>query len=129
MRSAWAAEPAHAHRLVSRAQHLPGPVGCRPDKVQAFTGLPVAANIYGKDVRRPDLLGPSVHGRGQGAWAAGDGKSAPWPTSAANTSIELFEARVPVLVIEKTYVAIGRTRRFRGGLGQRVRCGSSATTR
>jgi 5-oxoprolinase (ATP-hydrolysing)/N-methylhydantoinase A len=62
-------------------------------------------------------------GGGQGAWAAGDGKSGLlWPTSAANTSIELFEARVPVLVIEKAYVPdSGGPGHFRGGLGQRVR--------
>ena len=64
-------------------------------------------------------------------WAAaragptrGDGHSALlWPTSAANTSIELMESRVPVLVLEKksscpTPAAPGR---MRGGLGQVVR--------
>ena len=42
--------------------------------------------------------------------------------TAANTAIETFEARVPVLVIEKTYLAdTGGPGRHRGGLGQRVR--------
>jgi 5-oxoprolinase (ATP-hydrolysing)/N-methylhydantoinase A len=94
-----------------------------PDRVQAFTGLPVAANIYGQDASGriySDLL---FMGGGQGAWSRGDGKSGLlWPTSAANTSVELFEARVPVLVLEKAYVPdTGGPGRHRGGLGQRVR--------
>ncbi|WP_293857450.1 hydantoinase B/oxoprolinase family protein [uncultured Alsobacter sp.] len=94
-----------------------------PAQVQAFTGLPVAANIYGQDGEGriySDLL---FMGGGQGASARGDGKSGLlWPTSAANTSIELFEARVPVLVLEKTYVTdSGGPGKNRGGLGQRVR--------
>jgi 5-oxoprolinase (ATP-hydrolysing)/N-methylhydantoinase A len=94
-----------------------------PGKVQAFTGLPVAANIYGRDAAGRTYSDLLFMGGGQGAWAAGDGKSGLlWPTSAANTSIELFEARVPVLVIEKAYVPdSGGPGRFRGGLGQRVR--------
>jgi 5-oxoprolinase (ATP-hydrolysing)/N-methylhydantoinase A len=94
-----------------------------PAQVQAFTGLPVAANIYGQDREGriySDLL---FMGGGQGASARGDGKSGLlWPTSAANTSIELFETRVPVLVLEKTYVTdSGGPGKHRGGLGQRVR--------
>jgi 5-oxoprolinase (ATP-hydrolysing) len=94
-----------------------------PAQVQAFTGLPVAANIYGQtsDGRiYSDLL---FMGGGQGGSARGDGKSGLlWPTSAANTSIELFETRVPVLVLEKTYLPdSGGPGRHRGGLGQRVR--------
>src|SRR5262249_46586462 len=52
----------------------------------------------------------------------GDGVSALlWPTSAANTSVELLEQRVPVLVTEKAYVPdSGGPGRHRGGLGQRV---------
>ena len=51
-------------------------------------------------------------GGGQGGSEAGDGVSALlWPTSAANTSIELFEQRVPVLVTEKSLC--GRLRRTR----------------
>jgi 5-oxoprolinase (ATP-hydrolysing)/N-methylhydantoinase A len=97
--------------------------GAAPAQVQAFTGLPVAANIYGQTVDHriySDLL---FMGGGQGASARGDGKSGLlWPTSAANTSIELSETRVPVLVVEKTYVVdSGGPGRHRGGLGQRVR--------
>ena len=94
-----------------------------PAQVQAFTGLPVAANIYGQTqdgVTYSDLL---FIGGGQGASQQRDGKSGLlWPTSAANTSIELFETRVPVLVLEKTYLEnSGGAGRQRGGLGQRVR--------
>jgi len=93
-----------------------------PERVQAATGLPVAVNIYG---REPDGTVYSDHlfmGGGQGGSAGQDGVSALlWPTSAANTSIELFEQRVPVLVVEKTYVADSAgPGRSRGGLGQRV---------
>jgi len=93
-----------------------------PARVQAATGLPVAVNIYGRD---PDGGIYSDHlfmGGGQGGSAGTDGVSSLlWPTSAANTSIELFEQRVPVLVLEKTYIAdSGGPGRSRGGLGQRV---------
>jgi 5-oxoprolinase (ATP-hydrolysing)/N-methylhydantoinase A len=94
-----------------------------PNQVQAFTGLPVSINCYGSD---PDGRLYSDHlfqGGGQGASAQGDGKSSLlWPTSAANTSIELFEARAPLLVLDKSYVPdSGGAGRQRGGLGQVVR--------
>jgi 5-oxoprolinase (ATP-hydrolysing)/N-methylhydantoinase A len=94
-----------------------------PRQVQAATGLPVALTLYGRD---GDGLLYSDHffmGGGQGASARGDGKSALlWPTSAANTSVELMETRAPVLVLEKTLVAdSGGPGRFRGGLGVRSR--------
>ncbi len=97
--------------------------GAAPDQVQAATGLPVAASVYGHDGAGgiySDLL---FMGGGQGASSKRDGKSGLlWPTSAANTSIELFETRAPALVIEKTYVTdSGGPGRQRGGLGQRVR--------
>ncbi len=60
---------------------------------------------------------------GQGASDGADGKSAlMWPTSAANTPIELFESRTPALVLEKAFCAdSGGAGRRRGGLGQVVR--------
>jgi len=90
--------------------------------VQAATGLPVAINIYGRDDAGQIYSDHLFMGGGQGGSEAGDGVSALlWPTSAANTSIELFEQRVPVLVIEKAYVPdSGGPGRHRGGLGQRV---------
>ena len=94
-----------------------------PVQVQAFTGLAVAANIYGQDASGRFYSDMLFCGGGQGASAGGDGQSALlWPTSAANTSIELIESRVPVLVLEKTFLAdTGGAGRTRGGLGQRVR--------
>jgi len=91
-----------------------------PDKVQAFTGLPSSALFYGVG---PDGIFYSDHlfqGGGQGGSTHGDGQSALlYPTSAANTSVELFETRVPALVIEKALIAdSGGAGRKRGGLGQ-----------
>jgi 5-oxoprolinase (ATP-hydrolysing)/N-methylhydantoinase A len=94
-----------------------------PDQVQAFTGLPTAANIYGRSGDGGYYSDMLFSGGGQGASARADGKSGLlWPTSAANTSIELIESRAPVLVLEKSYlVDSGGAGRFRGGLGQIVR--------
>jgi 5-oxoprolinase (ATP-hydrolysing) len=93
-----------------------------PGRVQAATGLPVAINIYGRDAEGQIYSDHLFMGGGQGGSEAGDGVSALlWPTSAANTSVELFEQRVPVLVMEKAYVPdSGGPGRHRGGLGQRV---------
>ena len=94
-----------------------------PDKVQAFTGLPVSANIYGQDASGRVYSDMLLNGGGQGAGRHSDGKSGLlYPTSAANASIEMFEARVPVLVVEKSYVPdSGGAGAHRGGLGQRLR--------
>jgi 5-oxoprolinase (ATP-hydrolysing)/N-methylhydantoinase A len=94
-----------------------------PKHVQAMTGLPVSISIYGYDAEKRLYSDHLFMGGGQGGSARGDGKSSLlWPTSAANTSIELLEQRVPVLVEEKAYVAdTGGAGRSRGGLGQRVR--------
>ena len=94
-----------------------------PDQVQAATGLPHAINIYGRDADGLLYADHFFMGGGQGACSASDGKSALlYPTSAANTSIELMETRAPVLVVEKTLVAdSGGPGRHRGGLGVRTR--------
>jgi 5-oxoprolinase (ATP-hydrolysing)/N-methylhydantoinase A len=94
-----------------------------PKAVQAMTGLPVSISIYGYDAEDRLYSDHLFMGGGQGGSAQGDGKSGLlWPTSAANTSIELLEQRVPVLVVEKSFVAdSGGAGRQRGGLGQRVR--------
>lgn len=94
-----------------------------PLQVQSYTGLPVALGIYGKDtqgVTYSDLL---FSGGGQGASAGSDGKSAlMYPTSAANTPVEMVEMRVPLLVTEKSFIAnSGGPGTYRGGLAQRVR--------
>jgi len=94
-----------------------------PTQVQAQTGLPHAINIYGREADGSIYADHFFMGGGQGASAGADGKSALlYPTSAANTSIELMESRAPVLVIEKTLVAdSGGPGRQRGGLGVRTR--------
>ena len=94
-----------------------------PDQVQAATGLPHAVNIYGRDRDGTLYADHFFMGGGQGACSRADGKSALlYPTSAANTSIELMETRAPVLVIEKTLVTdFGGPGRQRGGLGVRTR--------
>jgi 5-oxoprolinase (ATP-hydrolysing) len=94
-----------------------------PDRVQAFTGLPVAANLYGRDGSGATYSDMLFMGGGQGASDGSDGKSGLlWPTSAANTSIELIESRTPILVLEKSFIPdSGGAGRHRGGLAQRVR--------
>ena len=73
--------------------------------MQAFTGLPVAINVYGREANGHVYADHFFMGAGQGGSRHGDGKSALlYPTSAANTSVELMEARAPVLVLEKSFV-------------------------
>ncbi|MFN4101655.1 MAG: hydantoinase B/oxoprolinase family protein, partial [Pararhodobacter sp.] len=97
--------------------------GAAPDLVQSFTGLAVAANVYGQDSEGRFYSDMLFCGGGQGGSARGDGQSSIlWPTSAANTSIELMESRVPILILEKAYLPdSGGAGRARGGLGQIVR--------
>ncbi len=112
-RTGWYLAPAVFHALADAA----------PDKVQSPTGLPVAVNVSGHDAAGALYADHLFMGGGQGGSAHGDGKSGLlYPTSAANTAIEVFEARVPVLVLEKTFLAdTGGAGQARGGLGQRVR--------
>jgi 5-oxoprolinase (ATP-hydrolysing)/N-methylhydantoinase A len=93
-----------------------------PDQVQAFTGLPASVLFYGTDAEGRVYNDHLFQGGGQGAGSRTDGKSGLlWPTSAGNTSIELFETRTPVLVLQKTYLADSAgAGRQRGGLGQVV---------
>jgi 5-oxoprolinase (ATP-hydrolysing) len=94
-----------------------------PSQVQAFTGLPMNFQVYGTDADGRVYSDMMFAGGGQGGSERHDGKSGLlWPTSAANTSIELFEARVPVLILEKSYVTdSGGAGRQRGGLGTRIK--------
>jgi 5-oxoprolinase (ATP-hydrolysing)/N-methylhydantoinase A len=94
-----------------------------PTLVQAATGLPHAVNIYGRDSSGTIYADHFFMGGGQGGSAHGDGKSALlYPTSAANTSVELMETRAPVLVVEKALVTdSGGAGKHRGGLGVRTR--------
>ncbi len=95
--------------------------GLVPDQVQAFSGLPMSLTVYGQVNGRfySDVF---LAGGGQGGSSQGDGISGLiFPSSAANSSVELFEARVPVLVGEKTLLPdTGGVGRNRGGLSQRI---------
>jgi len=94
-----------------------------PDKVQAFTGMPKAFGFYGRNNFGRVASDHFFMGGGQGASQRQDGKSGLlFPTSAANTPVELLESRMPVLIEEKTLVAdTGGPGTMRGGLGQRMR--------
>jgi 5-oxoprolinase (ATP-hydrolysing)/N-methylhydantoinase A len=94
-----------------------------PRQVQAFTGLPVAMTVYGKDSHGDTYSDLLFSGGGQGASAASDGKSGLlYPTSAANTSIEMIETRAPIVVTEKAFIVdSGGAGQYRGGLAQLVR--------
>jgi 5-oxoprolinase (ATP-hydrolysing)/N-methylhydantoinase A len=98
-------------------------VDAAPAQVQAATGLPVAINIYGREANGHLYADHFFIGAGQGASRHGDGKSGLlYPTSAANTSVELMEARAPVLVLEKCFVTdSGGAGAHRGGCGVRTR--------
>ena len=93
-----------------------------PTRAQAFSGYPSSMTFYGRDENGTfsDYL---MCGGGQGASAEADGKSGLlFPTSSANTSVELTEVRVPVVVEEKCFVAdSGGAGKQRGGLAQRIR--------
>lgn len=93
-----------------------------PDRVQAFTGLPMGAGAYGTERDGRPFNDHLFQAGGQGASAHGDGKSALlFPTSAANTSVEMFESRTPLLVEKKELIPdSGGAGRHRGGVGQRV---------
>lgn len=94
-----------------------------PDRVQAFTGLPMGMGAYGRDPAGRVYNDHLFQGGGQGASAHGDGVSALlYPTSAGNVSVEMFESRTPLVVEGKELLAdSGGPGRHRGGLGQRVR--------
>ncbi len=94
-----------------------------PHKVQAYTALPTLIDLYGKRDDGELMNDHLFLGGGQGASARQDGKSGMiWPTSAAATSIEMVEARLPVLVEEKILVRdSGGAGQYRGGLGQRIK--------
>jgi 5-oxoprolinase (ATP-hydrolysing) len=93
-----------------------------PERVQAFTGLPMGAGAYGRNKNGEFYNDHLFQGGGQGASAHGDGRNALlYPTSAANTSIEMFETRTPLLVEEKALIPdSGGPGKYRGGLGQRI---------
>jgi 5-oxoprolinase (ATP-hydrolysing)/N-methylhydantoinase A len=94
-----------------------------PTRVQSFTGLPVAMTVYGQDRDGKTYSDMLFSGGGQGGSAGADGKSGLlYPTSAANTSIEMIETRAPIVVTEKSFIVDSAgAGRHRGGLAQRIR--------
>jgi 5-oxoprolinase (ATP-hydrolysing) len=94
-----------------------------PGRVQGFTGMPMGAGVYGREQDGRAFNDHLFQGGGQGAGEACDGKSALlFPTSAGNTSVEMFETRTPMLVECKELIPdSGGPGRHRGGLGQRMR--------
>ncbi|MBV8412342.1 MAG: hydantoinase B/oxoprolinase family protein [Alphaproteobacteria bacterium] len=94
-----------------------------PGKVQAFTGMPKAFAFYGRNLQGRVASDHFFMGGGQGASQRQDGKSGLlFPTSAANTPVELLESRMPVVILEKSLVPdSGGPGTKRGGLGQRMR--------
>ncbi|MBI4278954.1 MAG: hydantoinase B/oxoprolinase family protein [Armatimonadetes bacterium] len=93
-----------------------------PDRVQAFTGLPMTCSAYGVGVDGRRYNDHIMFGGGQGGSASGDGKSSVlFPTSAANVPVEMFEQRVPILVECKELMPDSAgAGKSRGGLGQRM---------
>jgi 5-oxoprolinase (ATP-hydrolysing) len=95
-----------------------------PDTAQSFSGLPSLMSFYGKSVETGALFYELLLlGGGQGASQAKDGKSSLlWPTSAATSSLEMFETRSPIVIWEKSLMTdSGGAGENRGGLGVRVR--------
>lgn len=94
-----------------------------PDKVQAFTGLPISSSAYGQDRSGRIFNDHTMFGGGQGGSSRHDGTSGlMYPTSAGNVPVELFEQRTPLLVERKELIADSAgAGRHRGGLGQRLR--------
>ena len=94
-----------------------------PNDVIAYTGLPSMIEVYGFDKNNKSFHDQLFQGGGQGGSKHRDGKSGIlYPTSAANTSVEMFENRAPILVICKEFIIDSAGSGYkRGGLGQMVK--------
>ena len=91
--------------------------------MRAYSGLPRVLIFWASDEERRDFSEMLLLGGGQGAGQGSDGRGALlWPTSAASSSIELMEQRLPVVVLEKGLVTdSGGPGASRGGMATRVR--------
>ena len=96
---------------------------CLPERVLAFTGMPMGAVAYGFERDGQRFNDSMLQGGGMGASSRSDGLNAVlFPPTAANTSIELYESRTPLVVECKELIAdSGGAGRHRGGLGQRLK--------
>jgi 5-oxoprolinase (ATP-hydrolysing) len=94
-----------------------------PDRVQAFTGMQAVMRTYAVSEAGEELSDSILVGGGQGAYQSSDGKSTlMFPSSCANVSVEIFEARNPVFYEEKSLLPdSGGVGERRGGLGQKIR--------
>ena len=94
-----------------------------PRNVIAYIGLPSMIEVYGFDKDNKSFHDQLFQGGGQGGSAHSDGKSGfLYPTSASNTSTEMFENRTPILVLCKEFVIDSEgAGHQRGGLGQIVK--------
>lgn len=94
-----------------------------PGAVRAYSGLPSVLTFWGTDAEGLPFSEMLLLGGGQGAGQGLDGRGALlWPTSAASSSIELLEQRLPVIVAEKGFVTdSGGPGAARGGPATRVR--------
>ncbi|MBB97306.1 MAG: methylhydantoinase [Rhodobacteraceae bacterium] len=90
-----------------------------PGAVRAYSGLPSVLTFWGTDADGRPYSEMLLMGGGQGL----DGRGALlWPTSAASSSLELLEQRLPIIVQEKGFVTdSGGPGAARGGPATRIR--------
>ncbi|MGR3804672.1 hydantoinase B/oxoprolinase family protein [Marinibacterium profundimaris] len=94
-----------------------------PGAVRAYSGLPSVLTFWGTDAEGKPYSEMLLMGGGQGAGQGLDGRGALlWPTSAASSSLELLEQRLPIVVQEKGFVTdSGGPGAARGGPATRIR--------
>ncbi|HET7276033.1 MAG TPA: hydantoinase B/oxoprolinase family protein [Longimicrobiaceae bacterium] len=93
-----------------------------PEKVMAGPGLYVYPRVTGRYPSGQPYDAPMFAGGGRGGARGRDGIGGYiYPSSAANVSVELFEAACPAVVIEKEWLAdTAGAGEFRGGPAQRI---------
>lgn len=107
----------HLHTLLFRAM-----AQALPERVQAGNGLMYTLRAYARDADGTPHNAHLICGGGRGAGYGQDGATRNcFPSSAGNVPIEIFESRVPLLVVEDTLEAdSGGPGQWRGAPGQRV---------
>jgi N-methylhydantoinase B/oxoprolinase/acetone carboxylase alpha subunit len=107
----------HMHTLLFRALSA-----ALPERVQAGNGLMYTLRAYARDADGTPRNAHLICGGGRGAGFGHDGLTRNcFPSSAGNVPIEVFESRVPVLVVEDALEPdSGGEGQWRGAPGQRV---------